>query len=242
LYQFSIFDRTDGRDLPVNCLSFSLFNPAGTLPEKTRKYSPATFGVAEPPGIGYTGSRQSQALWNMPMPPIENMQRERKGFEMDLDTDGENLLWELAETMTSQDNYSVGVALRKLVQAGYSTLEQVDATSDWVLLATPGIGIGRLAAVRRLVRPDWQRPTADALKAAESFLSAARFALRFWPVEALEPLVEGSAPQSTDDRPVEKRLAMELFSQATRKAMRYCGVEELLQALQQTSIALQESA
>lgn len=160
---------------------------------------------------------------------------------MDFDTDGENLLWELAQTMTNQDNYSVGIALRKLVQAGYSTLEQVDTTSDWVLLATPGIGIGRLAAVRRLVRPDWQRPTADALKAAEGFLSAARFALRFWPVDALEPLVEGSAPVPTDERPVEKRLAMELFSQAAHRAMRYCDAEELLQALQQTSIALLET-
>ena len=160
---------------------------------------------------------------------------------IDFDTDGENLLWGLAETMTSQDNYSVGVALRKLVQAGYSTLEQVDATSDWVLLATPGIGIGRLAAVRRLVRPDWQPPTADALKAAEGFLSAARFALRFWPVETLESLLQGSAPLPTEDRPVEKRLAIELFSQATQKALRYCGAEELLQALQQTSIAFLES-
>lgn len=160
---------------------------------------------------------------------------------MDFDTDDENLLWELAETMTSQDSYSVGVALRKLVQAGFSTLEQVDATSDWVLLATPGIGIGRLAAVRRLVRPNWQRPTADALKAAESFLSAARFALRFWPVESLESLVQRSAMVPADERPVEKRLAMELFSQATRRAAHYCSVEELLQALQQTSIALLES-
>ena len=143
--------------------------------------------------------------------------------------------------MTNQDNYSTGIALRKLVQAGYSSLEQVDATSDWVLLATPGIGIGRLAAVRQLVRPDWQRPTADALKAAEGFLSAARFALRFWPVESLESLIQGSAPVATEDRPIEKRLAIELFAQATQKAARYCGADELLQAVRQTSIALVES-
>lgn len=157
---------------------------------------------------------------------------------MDVDIDTDNLLWELAQTMTNRDNYSVAIALRKLVQAGYTTLEQVDATSDWVLLATPGIGVGRLAAVRELVRPDWNRPPADALKAAESFLSAARFALKFWPIETLESLVQGSAPVAADARPVEKRLALELFSQAARAALRYCDAEDLLPALRQTGSLL----
>jgi len=153
-------------------------------------------------------------------------------------TVGSNVLYELAQTMAGQDNYPTAIALRKVAQAGYTTLEQVDGVSDWVLLAIPGIGIGRLGAVRRLVRPDWQSPSPKALKAAERFLSAARFARRFWPIEALEALVQSSTLPSTDDGPVEKRLALELFSQATRQALPNCDAEELLQALRQGSVGL----
>ena len=152
---------------------------------------------------------------------------------MDSNTDEKNLLWELAQTMTSRDSYSAAVALRKLAQAGYATLDEVDAISDWVLLATPGIGVGRLGIVRRLIRPDWQPASRKTIETAERFLTAARFALRFWPVEALASIVEGSMPVLVTDRPVEKRLAVEMFSEAARKALRHDEAEAWVLALRQ---------
>jgi hypothetical protein len=161
-------------------------------------------------------------------------QRKAKGFEMDFNTDDQNPLWELAETMTNQDNYPTAIALRKLVQAGYFTLEQVDKTSDWVLLAAPGIGIGRLGMVRRLIRPDWQPPSPQAVKAAERFLSAARFALHFWPVEALEPFMQGVLPPAAEDSSIEKRVAIQTLIQTARRALRYCDAAELAKAMRQS--------
>lgn len=148
-------------------------------------------------------------------------------------TVGSSVLYEMAQTMVCQEDYPTAIALRKLARAGYTTLEQVDGVSDWVLLATPGIGIGRLGAVRRLVRPDWQPPSSRAIKVAERFLSAARFALRFWPVEDLESVIQGSVSLPASDRPVAKRLSFEQFARATRKALRHCEAEELVQALRQ---------
>jgi hypothetical protein len=135
--------------------------------------------------------------------------------------------------MVGQEDYSTAIALRKLARAGYATLEQVDSTSDWVLLATPGIGIHRLTAVRRLVRPDWQPPRSRVIKVAERFLSAARFALRFWSIEELEAVIQNSISLPTVERPIEKRLSLEQFAQATRKALRHCEAEQLVQALRQ---------
>jgi hypothetical protein len=148
-------------------------------------------------------------------------------------TVGNSTLYEMAQTMVGQEDYTTAVALRKLAQAGYATLEQVDSTSDWVLLATPGIGIHRLTAVRRLVRPDWQPPPSRMTKVAERFLSTARFALRFWPIEDLEAVLQDSVSLPAGDRPIEKRLSLQQFAQAARKALRHCGAEELVQALQQ---------
>ena len=79
-------------------------------------------------------------------------------------TAGSSVLYEMAQTMVGQEDYPTAIALRKLARAGYATLEQVDGVSDWVLLATPGIGIHRLTAVRRLVRPDWQPPRSRVIK------------------------------------------------------------------------------
>ena len=119
-----------------------------------------------------------------------------------------SVLYEMAQTMVGQEDYPTAIALRKLARAGYATLEQVDGVSDWVLLATPGIGIHRLTAVRRLVRPDWQPPRSRVIKVAERFLSAARFALRFWSIEDLEAVIRGSVSLPASDRPIEKRLSL----------------------------------
>ena len=152
-------------------------------------------------------------------------------------TIGSSVLYEMAQTMVGQEDYPIAIALRKLARAGYATLEQVDRVSDWVLLATPGIGIHRLTAVRRLVRPDWQPPRSRVVKVAERFLSAARFALRFWPIEDLEAVIRGPVSLPAHDRPIEKRLSLEQFAQATRKALRHCEVEELVQTLREANVS-----
>ncbi|MBN1810633.1 MAG: hypothetical protein JXA14_02235 [Anaerolineae bacterium] len=152
---------------------------------------------------------------------------------MSTEPEGDGLLCELARTMDSRQDYVMAIALRKLARAGYTTLGEVDAASDLVLLATPEIGLRRLEMVRRLVRPDWQPPPPKVTTAAERFLTAARFALSFWPADTLESVLRGSSPLPTCDRPVEKRLAVELFSVACRKALRHCALEELAEALQQ---------
>ena len=148
-----------------------------------------------------------------------------------------SLLYEMAQTMVGQEDYPTAIALRKLARAGYATLEQVDSVSDWVLLATPGIGIHRLTAVRRLIQPDWQPPRSRVIKIAERFLCAARLALRFWPVEDLEAVIQDSVSLPAGDRPIEKRLSLQQFVQATRKALRHCAVEELVQTLREASVS-----
>ena len=147
-----------------------------------------------------------------------------------------SLLYEMAQTMVGQEDYPTAIALRKLARAGYATLEQVDSVSDWVLLATPGLGIHRLTAVRQLVRPDWQPPRSRVIKIAERFLSAARFALRFWSIEDLEEVIQDSVSLPAGDRPIEKRLSLQQFAQATRKALRHCEVEELVQTLREANV------
>jgi hypothetical protein len=148
-----------------------------------------------------------------------------------------SVLYEMAQTMVGQEDYPTAIALRKLARAGYATLEQVDSVSDWVLLATPGIGIHRLTAVRRLVRPDWQPPRSRVIKIAERFLSVAHFALRFWSIEDLEAVMRGSVTLPAGNRPFEKRLSLEQFVQATRKALRHCEVEVLVQTLREANVS-----
>ena len=145
----------------------------------------------------------------------------------------DNPLYELAQAMATNDGYSEAIALRMLAQAGYRNLEEVDDASDWTILSIPGLGVRRLAAVRRLTRPHWQPPSPQALKAIGRFMSAARFALRFWPVEVLLEVIEGSPPAVPVDRPAGKRLALELFCHATHRALYHCSAEELVESLQQ---------
>ncbi len=156
---------------------------------------------------------------------------ERESKLMRARTHGENLLYELAQTLAAGNDHSTAIALRKLVQAGYTTLQQVDGVSDWALLALPGLGVKRLGAVRRLTRPDWQPPSRHAIQAANWYLSAAQFALRYWPPDTLASFIRGSAPAVATQGPVEKRLALDVFSQATNKALSYCPPQELVEML-----------
>ena len=145
----------------------------------------------------------------------------------------DNVLYQLAQTMTSGGRHLAAVALRLLAQAGYTTLEQVDAASDWVLLSIRGIGVGRLREVRLLTRADWEPPSPQAMHAANWFLSSARFALRYWPPETLASVVQGSSVGPVTDGPAEKRLAMEVFSHAVRQALRHCEAEVWMLSLWQ---------
>ena len=88
-----------------------------------------------------------------------------------------NVLYELAQAMATNDGQSA-VALRKLAQAGYRSLNEVDSASDWMLLSLAGLGVGRLGAVRRMTRLDWPPPSPQAVQAVNRFVSAARPALR----------------------------------------------------------------
>ena len=144
-----------------------------------------------------------------------------------------NSLSQLAHILAGGGRHSTAIALRLLAQAGYTTLEEVDAVSDWVLLSIRGIGARRLREVRQLTRTDWQPPSAQSIQAANWFLSAAQFALRYWPSETLAALIRGTAPQVADVGPIDKRLAIDVFSHAVRQALRHCEAEELIQALRQ---------
>jgi hypothetical protein len=148
-----------------------------------------------------------------------------------LNTNGNNVLHQLARAMAAGGHPSTALALRKLAHTGYSTLDQVENTPDWILLAIPGIGVGRLGEVRRLTRPDWQPPLPQAIQAGSWFLSAAQFALRYWPLEILVSLVRGSTPPQVSGGAIERRIALDVFSKAAWKAQRYCDADELVQAL-----------
>jgi hypothetical protein len=144
-----------------------------------------------------------------------------------------NVLYELAQAMASNDGQSEAIALRKLAQAGYNSLDEVDSASDWTLLCIPGLGVRRLSAVRRLTRSGWQPPSPQAVKAISQFVSAARFALRFWPVEALLGVTVDSPPTLSTSQPAGQRLALDLFSQATHRALCLCSPDELTETLWQ---------
>lgn len=150
---------------------------------------------------------------------------------MDRSTGKANMLYELAQTIAASGNHLVATALRTLARAGYTSLDEVDRVSDWTLLSISGIGVERLRVVRQLARPGWQPPSLPAVKAAGRFLSAIRFALRFWPPETLVALIEGSAPEIDVGGAHESRWALELFSSALPEALQHCSPEELTQVL-----------
>ena len=154
---------------------------------------------------------------------------------MSASTYSDNVLYQLAQTLTGGGRHSTAVALRLLAQAGYTTLEQVDAVSDWVLLSIRGVGQRRLREVRLLTRTDWQPPAPQAIHAANWFLSSVQFALRYWPPETLASLIRGFVPRIVNGGPIEKRLAIDVLSHAVRQALRHCETEELVQALWQAS-------
>ena len=152
---------------------------------------------------------------------------------MSAGTYSDNALYQLSRVLAGGGRHSTAVALRLLAQAGYTTLEQVDAVSDWVLLSIRGIGATRLMEIRQLTRSDWQPPSAQSIQTANWFLAAAQFALRYWPPETLAFVIRGSTPSVADGAPLDKRLAIEVFSHAVRQALRHCEAEELIQALRQ---------
>lgn len=152
---------------------------------------------------------------------------------MSAGTYSDNALYQLSHVLAGGGRHSTAVALRLLAQAGYATLEQVDAISDWVLLSIRGIGTTRLMEVRQLTRNDWQPPSAQSIQAANWFFSAAQFALRYWPPETLASVIRDSAPRVADGARLDKHLAIDVFSHAVRQALHHCEAEELIQALRQ---------
>lgn len=148
---------------------------------------------------------------------------------------GNNALHELARAIAASGQRSAATALRKLAYEGYSSLEQVDRVPDWVLLSIRGIGMGRLVELRRLSRPDWQPPSSQALQAGVWFVSAARFALCYWPPETLASVLRGSGAVTCNGESVDKRLALDVFARAAEHAQRYCRGRELVEAVWQAS-------
>ena len=144
-----------------------------------------------------------------------------------------NLLFDLAQALTRAGERDAAVALRVLARAGYTSLEQASATSDWVLLAIPGLGEKRLAYVRRLAEQEWHPPSRASVEAMGWFMNAARFALRFWSPEALAARVLGRAPQAAGQISAEQRLALQMFAAAAAGAVLHCQAEELRQVLLQ---------
>ena len=141
------------------------------------------------------------------------------------------MLYELAQAIATNGSPSAAAALRKSAQAGYASLDEIESTPDWILLSIPGIGIGRLTALRRLTRTDWEPPSPRAAKAATCFLSAAQFALRFWPLEVLVAVIRSGTSDSGNGHSYESRLAQDLFSTAAREALRHCDLKELAEVL-----------
>jgi hypothetical protein len=150
-----------------------------------------------------------------------------------------SVLYELAQNMVRDGDHTLAVALRKLAQMGYASLEQVELSSDWVLLSIPGMGVERLRAVRRLTRAEWQPPSPAALKAADRFVAAARFALRFWSQETLSSLIQCDSLLPGTNPSYESRLAMALFAKSSRLALRHCEPEELVQVIRGLSASAQ---
>ena len=143
-----------------------------------------------------------------------------------------NVLYELAQTMATDGEHSAAVALRKLAQAGYTNLDEVDNASDWTLLSIPGLGVGRLGAIRQLTRSTWHSPSRRAVKVVSRFIAAARLAVRFWPRETLVSLLQGSILVGSSGQPYERRLALECFSRAAHQALNHCPPDDLVKIVQ----------
>ena len=152
-------------------------------------------------------------------------------------THGENLLYELARTLAAGNDHSTAIALRRLVQAGYTTLQQVDGVPDWILLSIPDMGVKRLGAVRALTRTEWQPPSPQAIQITGWYLTAVRFALHFWTADTLASVIRGSRPKIGARGPAEVRLAMDVFARAAHDALAHCDTQELLRLLQQVGNA-----
>lgn len=157
---------------------------------------------------------------------------EALGAPMNNGSGNKNLLQELAHTLAAGGDHSTAIALRSLAQAGYGTLEEVDRAPDLALLSLRGIGAGRLAAVRRLTRPDWSPPSQGAMEAVAWFLGAARFAVLFFSPSALSSAILDPATREILPTNVDQRLAFDALSQAARRAAAYCTGDELIQLLE----------
>lgn len=149
--------------------------------------------------------------------------------------DNGNVLYNLAQVMAVQDHLTA-TALRRLAQKGYTCLAEVDQISDWELLAIRGIGLGRLGAIRRLTRPEWQLPSKQAIRTAEQFLSTAQLALRFWSVEDLESAIQGARPAVTESTTAESRLTIEAFATAAREALHHHEPGEMIQIVRRAKV------
>ena len=141
--------------------------------------------------------------------------------------EGGNILIDLARALSAGGDHSTAIVLRRLAREGYTSLEQIDRTPDWILLSLPGIGAKRLSTVRSLARTEWQAPSRQAIQVVVWFLTAAQYALRFWPCENLASFIQDSAPPRAEAMPAERRLALDVFSQAAHNALNYCPSQEL---------------
>lgn len=141
--------------------------------------------------------------------------------------EGGNILIDLARALSAGGDHSTAIVLRKLAREGYTSLEQVDRTPDWILLSLPGIGAKRLSTARSLTRTEWHAPSRQAIQVVVWFLTAAQYALRFWPWGNLASFIQGSARPAIEAMPSDKRLALDVFSQAAHQALNYCPRQEL---------------
>ena len=154
---------------------------------------------------------------------------------MSTDNCRQNMLYEMAQALADSGQQTAAIGLRRLALAGYTTLQQVDAASDWALLSIPGIGLGRLTAVRKLTTPGWRRPSTQAIKDMTWFLSALRLALHFWAIGILASLVRGSEPPSTAGFPAEARLALDVWGLAVRRALHHCDPRTVVQIMSEVA-------
>ena len=138
-----------------------------------------------------------------------------------MDNNNGDLLYELAMALPPEERHLTAMALRCLARHGFTSLAEVEAATDSELLAIGGIGLGRLAALRRLTQPDWQLPSRRAMRTARWLFSAAQLALRFWSIEQLEAALTGAAPATTKNESIETRLSMAAFAGAVREASRH---------------------
>jgi hypothetical protein len=73
------------------------------------------------------------------------------------------------------------------------------------------------------------------MQAANWYLSAAQFALRYWSSDTLASFIHGPAPAVATQGRGERRLALDVFLQATSRAQGYCPPQELVEMLRLAS-------